>query len=169
MLRSKVVRIHRHFPLHSLVTEGLPLDKIWKQLGSQTPVICCPWPLHSAPHSSAAAAPCPAHSPPWGVRGSLPLHLALKVPSPFPEQEVGKANIWGKGGPLGQEEIRDALTGPQLRSAQSIRAAPLAQAQTESRGAAPVHHRAALRRKREGWRRLPGRRQGLVNRPGQQV
>ena len=96
MLGSKVVKIHHHFPLHSLVTEGLPLDKVRKQLGSQTPVIFCPWSLHSAPPSSPANARSPAHSPPRGVRGSLPLHLALKSPSPFPEQEVGKASIWGK-------------------------------------------------------------------------
>ena len=138
MLGSKVVKIHHQFPLHSLVTEGLPLDKVWKQLGSQIPVIFCPWSLHSAPPSSPANARSPAHSPPRGVRGSLPLHLALKSPSPFPEQEVGKASIWGKGGPLGQEEIRDAVTGPRLRPAQSIRAAPLAQAQGQRAEGRPL-------------------------------
>ena len=69
MLRSKVVKIHLHFPLHSLVTEGLPLDKIWKQLGSQTPVIFCPWPLHSAPPLLSSRCPLPSSLSSMGCEG----------------------------------------------------------------------------------------------------
>ena len=121
-----MVKVHHHCPLHS-VCGGLPLDKVRNSCGPKLPWSSARPALR--PDPSAPAAP--------PQRGSLPLD-----PSPFPEQEVGKASIWGKEGPSAKRKAEMLLRAP----AESTPAAPRAQAPGGEPGAAPVRHRAA-----RGW------------------
>ena len=146
---SKVVKIHHHFPLHSLVTEGLPLDKVRKQLGSQTRVVFCPWSLHSAPPLLASQGPLPSPLPSTGCEG-------ITAFAPGPEISLSRTG-GGEGKHLGERRAprprgnqRCCYWAPAASSTVHSGSSAGSGTGRESRAAAPVHHRAALCRMRAG-------------------
>lgn len=136
-----------------------------------------------SPRTSWSSVPGTPSSLPRTPRGPLsPQQQALSQPSPPTRCDT----VSGKGSPPGSESSpfaavpragRGALSRDEVRDASTVRPCihrghgPLGQLRrTACGGPAPAHHTSGALRagrwEREGWRRLPGRRQGLANQLG---